>query len=528
MPNRLAHPSLYWRTLFALVMLLASLHAPAAERRVALIIGNASYGGEAQLSNPINDARLVASTLRGLGFELIGPKGKGPDALYTDLDKEGLQQAFIDFGKRAKNADVVFVYYSGHGLRGSNGRNYLVPVRSVIESDDHIRLRSVQVDDLLDELGSADQQLRIVVLDACRNNPFGDRKKGYGEKGLARPSGVTSGTLMAFATGDGQTALDGKGSTSPYAEALATRLQEPVQIKEVFDRVARDVYEKTAKRQRPSKVDDVLGEYFLAGKPVQVASVRAEPVPPAPATRVASEQEVEQDYWTAIKESRDVQDFKDYLQRYPKGRFEALAQRQVRVLAPVTSGAANVQTNSTLQNALPTTVDPLLRRLDDQVAAIPINAQCDIVKTDTVRADQVYVWDDRFNTHSTQISVLNVANRIGYGKEMLSGLDAPAVVLWDIATDAKDRVYVRTEKGSRVVGRPKTRSKTGDFSIHWTVKYNVEGNPKAFTHTACTNYIITSCGDGVVDASDGEQCDGLIGVKSGEQCTNQCRIQPLK
>ncbi len=269
-----------------LLCLGVSTHAIAAEQRVALVIGNAGYEGEGRLSNPISDARLVADTLRKLGFRVISPKGPSKDAVYEDLDKEALQQAFIDFGKLAKNAEVVFVYYSGHGLRGTNGRNYLVPVKSVIESDDHIRLRSVPVDDLLEELGSAEQQLRIVVLDACRNNPFGDRKKGFGEKGLVRPNAVLSGTLMAFATGEGQTALDGRGSISPYVEALVTRLKEPIEIKDVFNRVARDVYEKTGKKQRPSKVDDVLGEFFLAGRPAtptagtQFASLRPEPISP--------------------------------------------------------------------------------------------------------------------------------------------------------------------------------------------------------------------------------------------------------
>ncbi len=270
----------------ALLLLCLVLGTPASatEQRVALVIGNAGYEGEGRLSNPINDARLVADTLRKLGFKVISPKGPSKDAVYEDLDKEALQQAFIDFGKVAKSAEVVFVYYSGHGLRGTNGRNYLVPVKSVIESDDHIRLRSVPVDDLLEELGSAEQQLRIVVLDACRNNPFGDRKKGFGEKGLVRPNAVLSGTLMAFATGEGQTALDGRGSTSPYVEALVARLKEPIEIKDVFNRVARDVYEKTGKKQRPSKVDDVLGEFFLAGRPAtptagtQLASLKPEPI----------------------------------------------------------------------------------------------------------------------------------------------------------------------------------------------------------------------------------------------------------
>jgi formylglycine-generating enzyme required for sulfatase activity len=167
-------------------------------------------------------------------------------------------------------------------MRGPNGRNYLVPVKSVIESDDHIRVRAVPVDDLLDELGNTDDQLRIVVLDACRNNPFADRKKGDGTMGLSRPT-QRAGTLLAFATGDGKTAADGQEGNSPYAQALAQRLRERADVKEVFDRVAEEVYDKTRRSQRPMKVDDVLGKHYLAGRPptpgsaTQVASVVPEP-----------------------------------------------------------------------------------------------------------------------------------------------------------------------------------------------------------------------------------------------------------
>lgn len=252
----------------------------AAERRVALVIGNAAYEGDAALSNPVNDARLVAQTLRELNFDVVGPK----QGVLENLDREALQQAFADFGKLARKADVVFVYYSGHGMKGARGGNYLIPVRAKIENDDQIRFRAVAVDELLDELGNTDDQLRIVVVDACRNNPFGDRKRGDGTKGLGRQE-QRAGTLVAFATGEGQTALDGKGQNSPYAAALARHLKTGgLDVKDVFDRVAEDVYRATEKRQRPMKMDDVLGKHYLAGAaPVavstQMVSIKPEPAP---------------------------------------------------------------------------------------------------------------------------------------------------------------------------------------------------------------------------------------------------------
>ncbi len=243
-----------------MMMLLLWMPAAQAEKRVALVIGNAAYDGDARLINPVGDAQQVAAALRALKFEVFTPTLD--HAIFQDLDRESLLKAFIDFGKLAKTADVMFVYYSGHGMRGPKGDNYLVPVKSTITTDDHIKLRAVALNDVLQEIGSDERQLRIVVLDACRNNPFGDRVRGDGTKGLSLPDSQ-AGTLLAFATGEGKTALD----NSPYAKALAKHLtQSGLDIKEVFDQVAMDVYKATGQAQRPMKVDDVLGKHYLAGQ----------------------------------------------------------------------------------------------------------------------------------------------------------------------------------------------------------------------------------------------------------------------
>ncbi len=272
------------RLLYCLLLLGLSMsmaHA-AQDKRVALVIGNWEYAGNAGLKNPINDAKLVAASLRALQFTVTAPGSD--DGVYRNLDQNALRKTFIDFGQAAKSADVVFVYYSGHGMRGPDGKNYLIPVKSNIEKDEYIRLYAVSLDELLNEMGTDKKQLRVVVLDACRNNPFGDKHKGEGTKGLARPPQL-AGTLIAFATGEGQIALDGQDNNSPYAAALARHLTQPLDIKEMFDQVAEDVFNATKERQRPMKVDDVLGKHYLAGQPiqpVQIASLKPEPVSVTP------------------------------------------------------------------------------------------------------------------------------------------------------------------------------------------------------------------------------------------------------
>ena len=186
-----------------------------ADRRVALVIGNSAYQRVAKLPNPVNDARAVAALLRGVGFDVVESR--------FDLDAASLRRAMGDFTDIANDADVAVVYYAGHGIE-VDGNNYLIPVDAVLARDVDVEDETVSVDRVMKALDPA-KRLRLVILDACRDNPFtrsikrSVNTRSIG-RGLAKVEVLTSDTLIAFAAKAGSTAMDGDGKNSPYTSAL--------------------------------------------------------------------------------------------------------------------------------------------------------------------------------------------------------------------------------------------------------------------------------------------------------------------
>ena len=228
-------------------------------RLMALVIGNAAYA-EAPLENPVNDARAVAGVLRGkLGFA-----EENVELLEDLASHEELTLAVEDFGKRLRATDVAFFYYSGHG-RAVARENYLLPTGfgggGQVE-DRMVRFRAVGESAVRAALQPA--QLRVIVLDACRNNPYGTGKSAT--QGLVPAGSTTQGELLAYATGEGKTATDMGRGAGLYARHLVAGLQEPgVEFRRVFDRVANAVYAETKGDQQPEAVHKLLGAefYFL-------------------------------------------------------------------------------------------------------------------------------------------------------------------------------------------------------------------------------------------------------------------------
>jgi len=222
--------------------------APAANRtdRVALVIGNSRYGALNTLQNTTNDARLVADTLKTLGFKSV--------RVVLDGKRDDILAALKGLASDAASADWAMVYYAGHGLE-LNGSNYLAPVDVRYENDSDIPKESIPLDNVLAAVGDA-KSLRLVVLDACRENPFAeDIRKAAGltsiGSGLARIE-PEAGTLVAFATKHGDIAVDGTGSDSPFALALTNRMKTPgLEISQIFRLVHDDVYAATDRKQEP-------------------------------------------------------------------------------------------------------------------------------------------------------------------------------------------------------------------------------------------------------------------------------------
>jgi uncharacterized caspase-like protein len=246
-------------------------------RRVAVVIGNAAYKSVPPLSNPHNDAEAIAKSLRNIGFETV--------TLANDATREKLIDALRTFANEAENSDWAMVYYAGHGIE-VGGVNYLVPVDAKMAVDRDIEYEAVPLSQVLRATDAA-KKIKLVMLDACRDNPFAPRKTAAPEavvrastagapigsrsthgRGLAEVK-VTGATLVVFAAKDGQVALDGDGGNSPFAVAVVQRIATPgVEINKVFRLVRDDVMEATAGRQEPYTYGSLPGkeDFFFVAK----------------------------------------------------------------------------------------------------------------------------------------------------------------------------------------------------------------------------------------------------------------------
>jgi hypothetical protein len=275
-------------------------------RKVALVIGNGAYR-EAPLKNPRNDARAIAGKLGALGFEVM---------LGEDLGLREMTRLITRFGEKAAGTGVGMFFYAGHGMQ-VKGRNYLLPVDAQITSEASARSESVDLDQILDQLSGSGGQFSLVVLDACRNNPFERRFRGSGG-GLAQVD-APKGTLIAYATAPGRVALDGDGENSTYTTALLRALDEPgLPVESVFKRVRGDVSRSTGDQQVPWESSSLTGDFFFR------------PMAGTIGGRFGSD--TERLFWQSIRESRDAEDFRAYLGRYPNGQFSEIARNRIKRL----------------------------------------------------------------------------------------------------------------------------------------------------------------------------------------------------
>ncbi len=298
---------------------------------MALVIGNAAYKSVSTLQNPVNDSRAIAKSLRSLGFEVIERE---------NASREGIALAVREYGDKLRGASVGLFYFAGHGVQ-VKGRNYLIPVDADIAREDEVQYRSFDVNEVLDKMDSARTAVNIVVLDACRNNPFA-RSFKTSQTGLAQMDAPT-GTLIAFATAPGSVAQDGDGSNGLYTGALLKHIAAPgVAVEQMFKRVRVDVVNASKNQQVPWESSSLNRDFTFASaaaaKPV-VATLA-----PIPAATVATELALDLAFWDAVKDSRSPADYRAYLEQYPSGRFAALA--RVRAAAGAGAGVGAPSTAS--------------------------------------------------------------------------------------------------------------------------------------------------------------------------------------
>src|SRR4051812_32007586 len=299
----------YISLVLSLICMALTATAAQADRRVAFVVGNGAYKNVAPLPNPSVDAKAIAATLRNVGFEVV----EG-----SNLTRDKMTERLLDFGKKAQGADVALFFYAGHGIAIS-GTNYLLPIDADIKSEMDVKLgAAINIDLTLDQT-MGDAKVKLVFLDACRDNPFAAKIKSNSatrsvnvQTGLAEMKSG-EGTLIAFATGPGQTALDGtEGGNSPFTRALLANVTQPgVEIQQAMTKVRAQVNEETNKGQLPWGHTNLIGTVYLNGAPAPAAPGTA--AAPAPAQVAAVQNsEVEVEFWRSIRDSNKAEEFKAY------------------------------------------------------------------------------------------------------------------------------------------------------------------------------------------------------------------------
>lgn len=284
-------------------------------QRLALVIGNSAYQ-DAPLSNPVNDARAIAKVLQESGFGVI---------LRENSDQRNMLAALREFGDRLHGGGTGLFYYAGHGMQ-IKGRNYLIPVGARIEREDEVAYSAIDAQAVLDKMETAGNLTNIMILDACRNNPF-LRSSRSAQGGLAQMD-APIGTLLAYATAPGAVASDGSGDNGLYTQHLLTAIGQPnSRVEDVFKQVRANVRRDSQGRQVPWESTSLEGDFYFRGGPAA----------PAPVTSGAG---LEAALWDAVKGSQVPAELRAYLNRFPQGQFAAEAVSRLAKLQPAPAAAS--------------------------------------------------------------------------------------------------------------------------------------------------------------------------------------------
>jgi uncharacterized caspase-like protein len=291
-----------------------------AEKRVALVLGNSAYQNVAPLANPVNDSARIAAMLKDAGFDVVDSR--------RDLPAAETRRALRDFADRARDADIALVYYAGHGIEVDGG-NYLIPVDARLERDTDIYDEGLSLDRVLIAIEPA-KKLRLVILDACRDNPFSRTMKrtvasrAIGQ-GLAKVEPTSPNVLIAYSAKAGSTAADGDGKNSPFTAALSHHLTKPgLDVRRAFGFVRDEVLKTTGNKQEPF----VYGS--LGGEDVPLVSAPAAAAPVAPA--LSAQAGARRDYELALQIGNKSA-LNAFLGQYPDGFYASLAKLQLDKIA---------------------------------------------------------------------------------------------------------------------------------------------------------------------------------------------------
>ena len=305
-----------------------------AESRVALVIGNGAYEKVPELPNPPRDATDIGHTLERLNFKVT---------LLKNATAQEMRKAVVDFGRTAEGSEMAVVFYAGHGIEVA-GENWLIPVSAELRSDADVESEAISLRSVSLQVSKA-RQLGLVILDACRNNPFAAKmKRSISTRAVARglaPTEPADNVLIAYSARDGTTASDGEGQNSPFTTALLHHIETPgLEISFLFRRVRDDVMAATKREQQPFVYGSLSKEEIYLKAPAVNASVG-----PA-ADSVASAPTEDERFWQAIQTSTVVGLFEEYLSRYSRGGHVTEARQRIKDLNAKQVVAASAATAS--------------------------------------------------------------------------------------------------------------------------------------------------------------------------------------
>ncbi len=403
-----------------------------AAKRVALVIGNSAYQNVAALPNPANDAAAVADMFKKAGFDAV--------ELRRDVGSLDMRRALRDFYDKAASADIAVVYYAGHGIE-VDGTNYMVPVDAVLKRDRDVDDEAVSLDRILESVEQA-KQLRLIILDACRDNPFAktmirtSAARALTTRGLIAAEPTTTNTLIAYAAKGGSTADDGNSGHSPFTTALLAHLTTPgLDVRQAFGEVRDDVLKATDNKQEPYVYGSLGGgQMALVSAPAAApaAAAAATQAPSQPAAANDANLQMRQDYEFAERVGTK-QAWTYFLQHYPDGFYANLAKAQLDKLSVAAAPAAP-----------PPPAAPAQPQPSTQVAALPTNtSRTTIDPADLARSVQ---------TELKRVGCYSGAVDGDWGAGSRSALDqfnkyAPAKLDTKLASsDALDALHAKTAR----------------------------------------------------------------------------------
>jgi uncharacterized caspase-like protein len=347
----------------------------AAEKRIALVIGNSKYDNVRQLANPANDASAIAELLRRANFDLVEAN--------NNLNGIEMRRAFRDFEEKARGADIAVVYYAGHGIE-FDGTNYLLPVDTVLKRDLDVEDEAVSLDRVIRTLEPA-RKLRLIILDACRDNPFVRTVRRTSEtrsigRGLAKIEPTSSNTLIAYAAKAGSTAADGDAEHSPFAAALLKNLTTPgLDLRIALGRVRDDVLQATGDRQEPFVYGSLGGATVSLVTDQNVAAVPAPAAVAAPVPAFDAKADARRDYELAAQvNTKETWD--SFLAIHNSGFYADLARGQRNKLLAeegklaMRSAPAQPQDQPPSPSAKPSAAGPVLSSVDPTASPKPTEA----------------------------------------------------------------------------------------------------------------------------------------------------------